>query len=278
MVYRASALRVLGFTHIVIGSLMMVFGIVCIAIVRHWTSSVGFGIWVGIWVIITGVLGYLGARDNNNPNKCLIGCFLGFSVTASVIAGIMFICYCVATAGFADDLRYDEYYQTSYYNRYYSRVSRHRATVGAGLASCQLTFAIVEFFVSLASSIYCCNAVCCGVPAVGSVAANQQVVTYMHPGAQQIYPGSQSGVVIIQPTGAVATALPPGFTTTGQQPMYIQQQPAVMPPPGYWNTPSAPVPPGTVTVSYAGAAVSPQTQFQQPSKEQERPPPYVPHT
>ena len=98
-----------------------------------------------------------------------IGCFLGFSVTASVIAGIMFICYCVATAGFADDLRYDEYYQTSYYNTYYSRVSRHRATVGAGLASCQLTFAIVEFFVSLASSIYCCNAVCCGVPAVGSV-------------------------------------------------------------------------------------------------------------
>ena len=56
------------------------------------------------------------------------------------------------------------------------------------------------------------------------MAANQQVVTYMHPGAQQIYPGSQSGVVIIQPTGAVATALPPGFTTTGQQPMYIQQQ------------------------------------------------------
>ena len=50
MVYRASALRVLGFTHIVIGSLMMVFGIVCIAIVRHWTSFVGFGIWVGIWV------------------------------------------------------------------------------------------------------------------------------------------------------------------------------------------------------------------------------------
>ena len=43
---------------------------------------------------------------------------------------------------------------------------------------------------------------------------------------------------------------------------FDSSQPAVMPPPGYWNTPSAPVPPGTVTVSYAGAAVSPQTQFQ----------------
>lgn len=46
----------------------------------------------------------------------------------------------------------------------------------------------------------------------------------MHPGTQQIYSGGQSGVVIIQPTGAVATAWPPDFTNAGQQTVFIPQQ------------------------------------------------------
>lgn len=47
----------------------------------------------------------------------------------------------------------------------------------------------------------------------------------MHTGTQQIYSGGQSGVVIIQPTGAVATASwPPDFTTAGQQTVFIPQQ------------------------------------------------------
>ena len=46
----------------------------------------------------------------------------------------------------------------------------------------------------------------------------------MHTGTQQIYSGGQSGVVIIQPTGAVGTAWPPDFTTAGQQTVFIPQQ------------------------------------------------------
>ena len=101
---------------------------------------------------------------------------MGFSVTACVIAGTMFICYCIAVSEFAKTIRcrsqyggYNYPYYKSYYDYCYSSSKRHNAAVGAGLGSCQLIFAIVEFFVALASSIYCCNAVCCGAPAVGSV-------------------------------------------------------------------------------------------------------------
>ena len=108
---------------------------------------------------------------------------MGFSITACVIASTMFICYCFAVAEFAQIRRCKNRYYNSYpystyspyyrYNTYcYSDSKRYNAAVGAGLGSCQLLFAIVEFFVALASSIYCCTAVCCGTPAVGSVSSD----------------------------------------------------------------------------------------------------------
>ena len=50
MAYRASALRGLALAQMVFGALMIVFGVGSILAVDHWTSYVGFGIWVGIWV------------------------------------------------------------------------------------------------------------------------------------------------------------------------------------------------------------------------------------
>lgn len=254
---RASSLRVLAITQMVIGALVIIFGILCIITVRHWTSYVGFGIWTGIWVVITGILGFLGAKHDNSPNKCLIGCFMGFSITACVISGIMFICYGFAVSYFSEKLRMYNMYGNEFY--YYSP---YRAKVGAGFSSCQLILSIVEFFISLASSISCCSAICCGTSAVSSGSANQQVL-YMHTGTQQIYSGGQSGVVIIQPTGAVGTAWPPDFTNAGQQTVFIPQQP-----PGYWAVPQ------TISLSHAGTTMPTQSQVQQPLKEQEMPPPY----
>lgn len=102
---------------------------------------------------------------------------MGFSITACVITGIMFICYCVALGQFSHIMRcqkYRNYYD--YYGYYsnifcYSKSERYEASVGAGLGSCQLIYSIVVFFVALASAIYCCNAVCCGAPAVGAVSS-----------------------------------------------------------------------------------------------------------
>jgi len=107
---------------------------------------------------------------------------MGFSITACVIAGNMFICYCIAVAHFGEILKCkNTYYDYTYYGYYgcgyYSKSERHNAAVGAGLGSCLLIFAIVEFFVALASSVYCCNAVCCGAPTVGSVSTKAFILT-----------------------------------------------------------------------------------------------------
>lgn len=102
---------------------------------------------------------------------------MGFSITACVITGIMFICYCVALGQFSHIMRCQKYYNYYDYHGYYSnrlcysKSERYEASVGAGLGSCQLIYSIVVFFVALASSIYCCNAVCCGAPAVGAVSS-----------------------------------------------------------------------------------------------------------
>ena len=45
-----SATRGLGITQIVLGSLTILFGIIVAAVLHYWVSSVGFGIWGGIWV------------------------------------------------------------------------------------------------------------------------------------------------------------------------------------------------------------------------------------
>ena len=53
MVYRASTLRGLAITQMVFAALMITFGAACIFSVDHWSSKVGFGIWVGSWVCMT---------------------------------------------------------------------------------------------------------------------------------------------------------------------------------------------------------------------------------
>ena len=50
MAYRAPILRGLAVAQMVFGALMIVFGLACIFAAYHWTSHVGFGVWVGIWV------------------------------------------------------------------------------------------------------------------------------------------------------------------------------------------------------------------------------------
>ena len=50
MAYRASVLRGLAITQMVFGGLMFLLGVTSAIFVRHWSSYVGFGIWVGVWV------------------------------------------------------------------------------------------------------------------------------------------------------------------------------------------------------------------------------------
>ncbi|KAM7431341.1 hypothetical protein ABFA07_018081 [Porites harrisoni] len=219
MVYRARVLIGLAFTQMIFGSSMIVAGITSIlGAIDHWSTKAGFGIWVGIWVLISGLLGCIGAKDVRDPNKCMIGCFMGFSVTACIIAGIMFICYCVTLQELSHIIhcRAEDFWW-SLDTYCYSRSERNKASFGLEVGSCQLTFSVVVFFVALASSIYCCKAVCCGVPPVGGVASQQ--VMYIPP--QQIYPGGQAGVVVIQPSGVTASTSHGYLFAAGQQTVFL---------------------------------------------------------
>ena len=88
---------------------------------------------------------------------------MGFAITACVLCGIMFICYCVALGKLASAM---ECHRRNSHRIYtyqdYCGVSYRKAQAGIGLGSVLLIISLMEFFVALTSSIYCCNAVCCG--------------------------------------------------------------------------------------------------------------------
>ncbi|XP_048590600.1 membrane-spanning 4-domains subfamily A member 8 isoform X2 [Nematostella vectensis] len=211
MAYKAQGIRTLGIAQIVIGSLMAIFGISSVATVSNWTSIAGFGIWIGIWVVITGVLGYIGAKDNNTPNNCLIGTMIGFAVTACVLSGIMIICYSIAVGQFSYELRQSGNYGWG------GGYPPDEARAGLGFGIALLILALTEFFISLASSIYGCNSCCCVAP---SVRANQQQVVYLQ--AQPGQPGQPGQVIVLGPNGAV-TGTTTIQTYPNQAPVIIQQ-------------------------------------------------------
>ena len=111
-----------------------------------------------------------------------IGCFMGFSISSCVLSGVMFICYCITLASYSDMKAYcsNSYYSNRYdgsytYHDCYQQYGFHRDTAVnvAGLGSCLLLISLGEFFLALASSIYCCTTVCCGTsPAVVSTVSN----------------------------------------------------------------------------------------------------------
>lgn len=90
---------------------------------------------------------------------------IGFSATACVFTGIMFIIYCIAVSEFSQRIRCGEDGNRWEINcRLYNQdhISYSLAKAGAGIGAILLALAIIEFFVALTSSIYGCNASCCG--------------------------------------------------------------------------------------------------------------------
>ena len=111
-----------------------------------------------------------------------IGCFMGFSITGCVFSGQMFIGYCIVLSSYSEMKAYcsNSYFNhdyDSFYNKRdcYRTYGFHRDTAAnvAGLGSCLLLLSLVEFFLALASSIYCCTAVgCCSSTGVVSTVSD----------------------------------------------------------------------------------------------------------
>ena len=119
-----------------------------------------------------------------------IGCFMGFSITSCVFSGAMFIYYCITLASYSEMKnlcnRYEtysrggyNYYSTEYDDCYLRHgFDRDTAEKVAGLGSCLLILSLVELFLALASSIYCCRAVCCNSAAVENTVSNYQLIMF----------------------------------------------------------------------------------------------------
>ncbi|XP_031574091.1 membrane-spanning 4-domains subfamily A member 8-like [Actinia tenebrosa] len=251
MVYRPSGLRSLGLIQIFIGVLMVVFGICAMAAVHHWSSFSACGLWIGTWVILTGVFGYLGSKSDDRPNTCLIGLMIGFSATACVFTGIMFIIYCIALSEFSQRIRCGEHGKGTDLDcrlyGYEENISYSLAKVGAGVGAILLILALVEFFVALTSSVYGCNASCCGTTTTAGVVQANQQVTYLNQPGQNVTVLSSSHGTVLPPGSTVQT-----FTTYPGQPMVLQTGNPQMIPSGGVQTfqNSYPVQPGIQTVQH----------------------------
>ena len=110
---------------------------------------------------------------------------MGFSIVACVIAGVMLICYAVTLSDYSKlkQCQGKYFYSSSYwsyrsYDYCYNKYDMKRDTAAnvAGLGSCLLIFSIVELFLALVASIYCCSAVCCDTPSVSCDVLNTSVV------------------------------------------------------------------------------------------------------
>ncbi|XP_078382695.1 uncharacterized protein LOC144665333 [Oculina patagonica] len=248
----ANMARVLSIVHIIVGFLLVVFGIADAAVAYFWTGYVGFGIWIGVWMCIAGGLGIPGTRKERSTSRnTFAGIFMGFSITSAVFGGIIIIFYSIAIAEYRG--RYGGY--RSYYYRY----RRSGYDEDMAFSAIILVLGIVEFATGIWASVCLClmkPCTCCysgSAPQQGQVmyTANTGYVMTQGPGGvpvavpmqagggmvavQTVTPGAQGGqpqMVMVPVSGAgsyqpqLAQAAPAGAMTTAYQPQFAQVAPA----------------------------------------------------
>ena len=105
---------------------------------------------------------------------------MGFSIIGCILSGQMAICYSITLLVYAEVKTHCNNYNDYGYDTNevsydcYGRYGLRRATAEnlAGFGSCLLILSLVELVLALASSIYCCKAVCCNSVAVGNTVSN----------------------------------------------------------------------------------------------------------
>eukprot|EP00794_Sanderia_malayensis_P001394 gene1394-1539_t len=226
--------RLLGIFQIIIGALCLIFGIALVSAVgsKHWVSTVGFGIWTGIWIAIGGILGVLSAVHKNTQG--LNAANMAFAIVSSCITFFEVIFYAIAVS----------YYRTSsycgytyrYYYGYTYTCYRDANHTGVGLSAVLLFLVIAEFIVSIAVSIYCCKSACdCCVQSYGGAVvhqapggltfATQQGIPistqYGQPQIVSTYPSPQY-IQAVPQTTMITTTVPTSQQYTQQPPPYAQ--------------------------------------------------------
>ncbi|XP_074607296.1 uncharacterized protein LOC141860170 isoform X1 [Acropora palmata] len=203
-----SMVRVLAIFHIVVGALLIIFGIAdgvtsLATGYPFFTGQIFYGVWIGTWMCIAGALGIPGSTAQRTPTRnCFAGVFMGFSITSAVLGGIIIIAYSILFA----NVSYSQYYGNGYsYST--SRYPRYSYSAKMGLAAVILILGIVEFATGIWVSIcLCVMKPCC-------TDSEQQPVAF---------PGVPPGYAVAQGVGGVPVAIPmqaPGITVH-TQPFY----------------------------------------------------------
>lgn len=219
--------RFLAFLQCVVGFLMIVFGIVDKAKNDLFTSDVTFGIWIGLWVLVTGCIGIAASsRKHPVPEQSLVGTYMAFSIVSAVFAATIIICYSAVLGTEIPDKNkchfYYSYYSYSYqyrsYQRFYSCPSSRVKDIRIGISVVLLLLGIAEFTVAIWSSILLCKACACCYDTSGQTAAQGPgQVVYM----RNMAGGPAGQYVVTQPVAVPGQQMAPQPASTGQAPLYV---------------------------------------------------------
>lgn len=166
------AIRGLAITQIILGALTICFGIGAIAGFKYgyWVNASGSGIWFGIWILITGIIGVSSAK--NPASNGLNGTHMAFNIVCTVISFFVGIFFVVAVVFYANcERRWNTYYHYYYYDEGFYCWGHKEA--GIAIYTILLIIMITEFFVSLVASVYCCSGGCCGQTTSGVIIQQQ---------------------------------------------------------------------------------------------------------
>ncbi|KAL9961033.1 hypothetical protein ACROYT_G029913 [Oculina patagonica] len=216
--------RILAIVHIFVGFLLFCLGIVDLVVGYFWSGYVGFGIWIGVWMCITGSLGIRGTRKERTTSRnAFAGIFMGFSITSAVFGGIMIICYSLAIVIYRNE------YKRSTYD------------AEMALSGIILTLGIVEIVTGIWTAVCLClmkPCTCC----YGDLPQQGQAMYTVNPGyAMSQAPGCDPVAIPMQAGGGMVTiqtvtsgaqggqpqmVMVPVSSAVGYQPQLVQAAPA----------------------------------------------------
>ncbi|XP_073252141.1 uncharacterized protein [Porites lutea] len=167
MVSRVKLLQVLSLSQIVLGIVALFTGISSVNVTTYYNGTFGMGIWLGVWILLTGLAGMASAAKPGN--YCRIGTFLGCCVVAIVILTICSILIGTVVLKhfqFESSVTRDYYKGKGVFGRenhedYYKPdqyfVDRNKeGRVGLAVYSCLLVVIIVDVLLN-AVSVYVCR-------------------------------------------------------------------------------------------------------------------------
>uniref|UniRef100_A0A7M5U6S8 Uncharacterized protein n=2 Tax=Clytia hemisphaerica TaxID=252671 RepID=A0A7M5U6S8_9CNID len=195
----------LGITQIVIGLLTAVLAIVAKAVFHH-NYSVNencSGIWFGIWILITGIVGVMSAKK---PKQTSInGVNMGFNIVCCVVSFFVGRFFLSGFVHYKDCNLLDVYDNLNdTYDYQLFRDCYDDKKVGAPIFATIMGLMILEFIISMTISITCCrnSGCCCRSNTSGALVMNEHptptdlvspngvVVSgqCQYPGQQTVYP------------------------------------------------------------------------------------------